>query len=368
VKLFLQYSGAVLLALPLAPMAPAQPTPQLAPALAACFASQAALTPFSGLVLAEQGRDSFWQTAGTIDGSAAPARDTPYHLASVGKVFTQIAIGQLVDQGRVRLDAPIGTYLPGLPPALAAVTVEQLIQHRSGISGNIMLTPELAATLRSARSARDLLPLVVNQPLDFPPGTQTLYSNGGYFVLGAIVEAASGLTYSDYLERRIFRPLGMTRSGVAGGPGTAPSMSRLQGPGQPPLDRPVPARFMPDLPGNPAGDSVSTADDLARLARALLGHGLLSDATKARVFPRRGEVWRIGQAGGRPGANAYFMVYPERGAALVVLTNYDPPGGELMGETLGALLAGQPCHPLSEADRPSPMRIMRPPPPGQPHG
>lgn len=347
----------------------AQPAPPFAPSVAACYASQAAATPFSGLVLAERGRESFLQTAGTLDGGRAPTRATPYRLASVGKIFTQVAIGQLVDRGRIALDAPIGTYLPELPPALAAVTVEQLIQHRSGIAGNIMFTPEVRARMLSARSARDLLPLVVDQPLAFPPGTQTQYSNGGYFVLGAIIEAVSGRAYADYLRDNLFRPLGMTRSGLAGVAGTAPSMSRLQGPGQPPLERPAVLRGLADLPGNPAGDSVSTADDLSRLARALIGHRLLSDATKARLFPRRAGVWRIGQAGGRQGANTYFMVYPESGGALIVLTNYDPPGGELMGEALGALFSGQPCRPLTEADRPSPLQIIRRPgqPQPQPH-
>lgn len=363
----LRLFGAALLGAPFAVLAQTQPAPAFAPTLAACFASQSALTPFSGLVLAQRGRDSFLQIAGTVDGGRAPGRDTPYRLASVGKVFTEVAIGQLVDRGRIRLDAPIGTYLPDLPPALAAVTVEQLILHRSGISGDIMLTPEMAATMQRARSARDLLPLVVNRPLAFAPGTQTQYSNGGYFVLGAIIEAVSGRTYADYLRGAIFRPLGMTRSGVAANPRAAPSMSRMQGPGQPLLDRPALVRGLPDLPGTSAGDSISTADDLARLARALLGHRLLSDATKARIFPRRGNVWRIGQGGGRPGANTYFMLFPESDAALIVLTNYDPPAGELMGETLGGLLSGQPCHPLSEADRPSPMRIIGPPQAPRPH-
>jgi len=110
---------------------------------------------------------------------------------------------------------------------------------------------------------------------------------------------------------------------------------------------------------------VSTIDDLLRLGRALVGDRLISDATKALIFPRRQGAWRIGQAGGRPGGNTYFMAYPESGAILVVLTNFDPPAGELMGEALGGLLAGGACHPLSAADRPSPM-IIRHPPPGAP--
>lgn len=321
------------------------------------------MTPFAGIVVARHGDASFTRAEGTLDGSAAPTPDRPYRLASVGKVFTQIAIARLVDQGRVRLDAPISTYLPELPAALGAVTVEQLLQHRGGVSPAVFLTPQIAELRRSARTQRDLLPLVAEEPLAFPPGSQMQYSNGGYFILGAIIEAASGRSYADFLDAEIFRPLGMTRTALAAGEGTAEPLTRMSGPGQPPRAAPGPMRGFPELPGTAAGDGVSTAEDLMKLARALIGGRLISNATKAAVFPRRGEVWRIGQSGGRPGANAHFTVYPERDAAIVALTNYDPPAGELMGEVLGSVLAGQPCRPLSEADRPSPMRIMHPPPP-----
>jgi CubicO group peptidase (beta-lactamase class C family) len=309
------------------------------------------------------------QGSGTVNGIAAPTHDRRYRLASVGKIFTEVAIGRLVDQGRIRLDAPIGTYLPDLPPAIAAVTVEQLLHHRSGVAPLHFMTPEFIAARHNARTARDLLPLVVNEPLAFAPGSQTQYSNGGYFVLGAIIEAVSGRAYADYLQREIFTPLGMSGSGIAADADTATPMSRMQGPGAPPLDAPAPMRGFPEFDGTPAGDSVSTIDDLLALGRALVSDRLISEATKAAIFPRRqGAAWRIGQAGGRPGGNTYFMAYPESGAILVVLTNYDPPGGELMGEALSGVLGGNACHPLSAADRPSPMTVLRAPPGPSPAG
>jgi D-alanyl-D-alanine carboxypeptidase len=337
-------------------------------ALPACFAAQTSATPFAGIVLAAEGENMFSRVEGTIDGVVPPAADQHYRLASVSKVLTQVAIARLVDQGRIRLDAPISTYLPDLPAAFGAVTVNQLLHHRAGVFPAAMMTPDLVETLLGARSQRDLLPIVVNEPLAFPPGTREQYSNGGYFVLGAIIEAVSSRTYAGFLEAEILHPLGMTRTGFAMTGDTAEPLTRMSGPGQPPRAEPAPMRGFPVLPGTAAGDGVSTAGDLLRLARALAGNQLVSEETKAAVFPRRGEVWRIGQGGGRPGVNAYFMVYPERDAAVVVLTNYDPPAGELMGEVLGNVLAGQSCRPLTEADRPSPMRIMPPPPrPSQGH-
>src|SRR5437868_2613877 len=157
----------------------AQSAPAPAPAapldLAACYAAQNARAPFLGLVAMEGSGAPFLQTAGQV-GGGAPTRATPYRLASVGKVFTQIALGRLIDQGRIRLDAPIGTYLPELPAAIAAVTVDQLVHHRSGVSAGHFMNPQSIAVLQSAHNAHDLLPLVVNEPLAFPPGSRMEYS------------------------------------------------------------------------------------------------------------------------------------------------------------------------------------------------
>jgi D-alanyl-D-alanine carboxypeptidase len=348
----------------------AQPAPMASPAptapldLAACYAAQNARAPFLGLVAAEQGATHFLQTAGRV-GAGAPTRATQYRLASVGKVFTQVALGRLIDQGKIRLDAPIGTYLPELPPAFAAITVEQLVHHRGGVAHGLRIDPQSVAILRAAHSAHDLLPLVVNEPLAFPPGSQTQYSNGGYYLLGAVIEAVAHKTYGEYLQSELFGPLGMTRTGMVAGPETAMSLSMMAPPGAPPPSEPGPMRGFPDLPATPAGDAVSTADDLLRLGRALNGGQFVTRATLEQIFPRRAGVWGLGQAGGRPGANTWFMALPDRGATLVVLTNYDPPAGELMGQVLTARLNGEPCHPLSAAERPGPLIIRRPgaPPP-----
>lgn len=345
---------------------PLRAQPASAPAipvdLAACYAAQNARAPFAGIIVAEHGEARFLQTAGQV-GEGPPTRTTRYRLASVGKVFTQVALGRLIDQGRIRLDAPIGTYLPDLPPALAAVTVEQLVRHRGGVAPALFMTPQSVAVLQSARSARDLLPLVVNEPLAFPPGSQMQYSNGGYYLLGAIIEAVTRRTYADYLQSEIFVPLGMTATGMTPGPGTATPLSRMVPPGAPAPAEPMPMRGFPDLPGSPAGDAVSTADDLLRLGRALVGGRFVTRPTLERLFPRGQGAWRIGQGGGRPGANTWFMVLPDRNAILVVLTNYDPPAGELMGQVLTAQVSGEPCHPMSAANRPGPMIIRHPGPP-----
>ncbi|MDQ4088593.1 MAG: beta-lactamase family protein [Pseudomonadota bacterium] len=328
--------------------------------LAACFEAQAARLPFSGVVMAVHGDEEFFRTSGALgpDGGT-PQRDTPYLLSSVTKVLTAVAIGQLVDQGRIALDATVGTYLPDLPAHLAQVTIEQLLQHRGGVAPMTELTPEYVQALRTATTARQLVPLVASRPPAFSPGERQGYSNGGYMLLGAVIEAVTGRSYAEHLEQSLFVPLGMTASRIEMDARTAPPMSRLLGPGGPaPSPQSLAGRVPPR--GTPAGNSVSSAADLARLGRALLGDELLRPETKARIFPRNGEVWRIGQAGGSPGSNADLAVLPDHGWVVVTLSNYDPPAGQVMGEVLRGVALGRGCHTLSEQDRPSPLRILPP--------
>lgn len=128
---------------------------------------------------------------------------------------------------------------------------------------------------------------------------------------------------------------------------------------QPPAATPQPRIEFAALKASSAGDALSSAADLEALAVALIGDRLLTAATKAAVFPLHQPPRRLGQAGGAPGSNTGFWVHPDPGSWLVVLSNQDPPAGELMGQALGAVLAGQPCKPM--APRPMPPRAQASP-------
>lgn len=336
--------------------------------LGQCFAQQAAKTPFSGIVVASDGHADFERTAGFVDqaGRRRPDADTPFRLASVQKVLTEVAVGQLVDAGKIDLEAPIGRYLPDLPKDLSAVTIDQLVHHQSGVASFTMLNPQIADALMSAHSARDLVPLVAAQPLAFAPGSRTEYSNGGYFLLGAVIEAASGQSYGDYLQSKVFKPLGMTHSALAPRPEAAVRYTKMSPAGPAGTPHAMGAGLL-DLPASAAGDGFSSASDMLALGRALVGDQLLKKATKERIFQRRADPWRIGQSGGSIGTNTDFAVFPDSGWVVVTLANYDPPAGELMGEVMRKAATGGPCQPLGAEDRPSPFRmILRPPPQAEP--
>ena len=144
--------------------------------------------------------------------SATPlTTDSVFELASITKQFTAAAIMMLADEGKVELDAPIATYLPNLPPAWPAITVRHLLTHTSGLfAGGIVQhdrSPLLEVTTDQAFKS-------VTAQRAFPPGTAGFYSDSGYFLLGMIIEKASGQTYRTFLQRRIFEPLQMTHSSL----------------------------------------------------------------------------------------------------------------------------------------------------------
>lgn len=332
-------------------------------ALSQCFDRQVAKTPFSGIVAASNGRIRFERVSGFVDAESRtpPTADVPFRLASVQKVLTAVAIGQLVDQGKLALDVPIGRYLPGLGVDVAQVTIDQLLHHQAGIASLTTFHTQAGDPARSGNANHELAVQALAQPLAFVPGSKTEYSNGGYYVLGELIEKASGQAYGDYVKSHILAPLKMVHSGVVSGPDAAIPFSRLSPTG--PLEVPKALPGAAKRPATAAGDGVSSANDMLLLGRALLGDALISRSVKERIFPKRSNIWKIGQSGGAPGENTDFSAYPDNGWVVVVLSNYDPPGGELMGEVMRKAAIGMPCEPLGAQDRPSPFQIILRPPP-----
>jgi len=139
--------------------------------------------------------------------------DTKYFIGSITKQFTAAAILLLADQGKLKLSAPISAYLPDYPkPAAEKITIHQLLTHTSGIP-NYTDNPEVLLRRTSPMTPTELLHLFWKQPLQFEPGTQFRYSNSGYIVLGAIIEAVSGQSYEAFLHHYIFGPLKMHHTG-----------------------------------------------------------------------------------------------------------------------------------------------------------
>jgi CubicO group peptidase (beta-lactamase class C family) len=131
-----------------------------------------------------------------------------YEIGSVTKQFTAAAIMQLVEQGKVNLDEDLSTYLPGFGSWRRRVSVRRLMDHTSGIKGYTEM-PEFREIGLVRRPRDTLLTLIRTKPFDFEPGEEQIYNNSAYFLLGQIIEKASGMPYERYVQQHLFDRAGM---------------------------------------------------------------------------------------------------------------------------------------------------------------
>ena len=209
-------------------------------------------------------------------GDAEATAATPFVIGSTTKSFTALAVMQLVDSGDVDLDAPVREYVPELSladgQAANSITVRHVLQQTSGLDdlsgGSLLASAADGSPLQAVAELK-------NAELMAPPGKAWRYANVNYVLAGLVVERASGMSYADYVERRIFDPLGMDDSTAKGPP---PNVS----PGhQFWFGVPVAAEPVVRHAVMAAGYIVSTADDL----------GVISPCTSPTVAPRTAPVW-----------------------------------------------------------------------------
>ena len=294
--------------------------------------------------------------------------DTRFNLGSINKTFTAIAVAQLIQQGRLSLDDTLAKYLPDYPnrDAAARITIHQLVTHRSGIASFVR------ADFGDAISVADMAKVVGSEPQAFEPGARQEYSNGGYVVLGRVVEVVSGQSYAAYVSDHIYRPAGMTSSGFLGkgegDPAVALGYFSTDAQGHPVMGGQTGIfGFHPPEPGNPAGGGYSTAADLFKFSRALRGGRLLDQRMTDYVLngtflgqsgPKFGFALKeqmagprrfVGNGGGAPGVNAEFRFEPAGKSTVIVLANSSPPAAtKLLTDIMDRLAPG------SAAETPSP--------------
>ncbi|MGW6550332.1 serine hydrolase domain-containing protein [Streptomyces sp. NPDC055051] len=303
-------------------------------------------TPGGAWAIVEGGAVVHEQTYGR-DGRGAPVTpDTPFLWRSVAKPVTALAVMRLVEDGRVRLDAPARTYLPWFRLADRGVsdriTVRHLLTNTSGIPASA--TAEVQDRYDNAPGAlahavRDLARIAPGAE----PGTAYEYSSAGYAVLGTLVEEVSGQAYGAYAHKRIFDPLGMEHAIAteddAARERVAPGHRLVFG-------RPVVFDAPYDTAGAPAAHVGGSVRDAARLVLAQLGGGevdgrrVLSARGIAEIhrgqtdsdIDRFGLGWSVGtlpgtgertvwKSGSLPGYDAMIVMLPESDRAVIVLQN-----------------------------------------------
>jgi CubicO group peptidase (beta-lactamase class C family) len=301
---------------------------------------QAQADLFSGvLLLAYNGQVLLHEARGLASSEyGVPNRlDTRFNLGSINKLFTRVAIGQLAEKSKLSLDDFIKKIIPDYPnlEIAAKVTVRHLLDMTSGI-GDFFGEKYADTPKDRVRTLNNYLQLFATEPLRFQPGTNREYSNGGYIVLGLIIEKASGKSYSDYMRENIYQPAGMestahldadipaanvasgyTRNWDEKNHASEPRRNNLYT---------RPAR------GSSAGGGYSTTMDLFKFAMALKAGKLLGPLS---------QEWFSGPqayAGGAPGINAELDMETVPGWTIAVMGNYDPPAASNLAKKINILL------------------------------
>lgn len=313
---------------------------------------------FHGVVLVRDGKSG--EALARAYGMArvapdVPARtDTRYQIGSISKWITSVAVLRLVDQGKLALDAPVGRYLPELPPATGnSVTLRHLLSNTSGIPNGVMQEAKRNPAIADlALSHRQAVARFGSGALAFTPGSTWDYSPTNWTVVAAIIEQVTGTTYAQAVEQLVLTPAGARASAV-------PLIPIQQLPG-------VALAYRNKLPRELAtsphvtfvaasGTLYSTAEDLDRLARVVYETALLSPSARAELSriavpeqnyalggrvktmtlggSKRTVAWETGATGGAKSLLAYV---PGEHKTVVVLNNTDLPQADIgrAGEAL----------------------------------
>lgn len=259
--------------------------------------------------------------------------DTVFQLGSVGKQFTAGAVMLLVQDGKIRLEEPVGRYLDFAPEGWKEVTVRHLLTHTSGIPDYTGLVD-----LRVDAAAEQTAKKITDKPLHFAPGTKWQYSNSNYLLLGVLIEKASGEFYGDILKERIFTPLDMMTARINSESDLIPNRAagyefragQLRN-----------QTYMPPLVNTYAdGSVIMSVRDMAKWDRALYTEKPFPKSVRDQMWtPARltdgtattyGYGWQLGERNGHrsvghsgawQGFTATILRYPDDRLSVIVLTN-----------------------------------------------
>ncbi|URX63965.1 beta-lactamase family protein [Luteibacter anthropi] len=290
---------------------------------------------------------------------AVPIDDhTRFHVGSIGKMFTAVAIAQLVESGKLSWKTTLAEALPEYPDQQLArrITLWQLLHHTAGL-GDFMVDEYFQHRERYIDPG-DYLSLIAHQPVTGEPGKQWNYSNAGYVLLGRIVEKVSRETYDDYIQHHVFALAGMTSSGFDRLDDVIPRLATgyyREGV----FSRDWKAAWMKlGAKGGPAGGGYSTNADLIAFATALHDGKLVNAATLSTLFDDEvpagpgayaagfGDrlshgVHIRGHTGGIEGTTANLQIVWETGAIVALTSNEGPTQHWMLVEHIADLLAAE---------------------------
>lgn len=288
--------------------------------------------------------------------------DTKFNIASVGKIFTGMATIQLVEQGKLSFDDPIGKYISEdwLNPEISEkIQIKHLLTHTSGL-GDYFRDIYAQNDIPYFKNLEDYKSLVVEKTLRFEPGTRYSYSNTGMLLMGVVIESVTDTEYFEYLKKSIFEPTGMINTD--GFSKDEPVTNRATGYTKTYENGEVVwnnHQFTRVMRGSPSGGIYSTIEDLYKYDLAIRSEKLLSpeytdillegrDELKASFhsygfFVSEGVAGRVASQGGDgQGMNCQFKMYLDSGYTIIVLSNYSAPSANTVLSVIDQLITHGP--------------------------
>jgi D-alanyl-D-alanine carboxypeptidase len=303
--------------------------------------------PGLSLAIVRDGRVTKAQGYGfaNLELRAHATKETVYEIGSNTKQFTAAAIMMLVEAGKIHLEDPILKYFPEAPEAWRDITIRHLLTHTSGIQNHVAVPHWLDVfktdlAFETSPACDELLKMFFKLPLEFQPGETWAYDNTGYYLLGIIIEKASGKSYWQFLGERIFKPLGMDATRSTDPQPLVPNRaSGYEWKNDHFENRPI---LLPAIAFS-AGSILSTVEDMAKWDTALSSEKLLTKASLNQIWTvtltndganapfNYGFGWfvdsyhghRVVQhSGGTPGFSSVIYRFIDDKLTIIVLTNH----------------------------------------------
>jgi len=280
-----------------------------------------------------------------------------FEIGSITKQFTGVAILMLMEEGKLDLQDEITRFIPDYPSQGKKITVHQLLNHTSGIKSYTGME-SFRDLARTDMSPTELIDVFKNEPMDFDPGEEYRYNNSAYIILGHIIEVASGQTYADFIENRIFKKLGMKNSYY----GSMSKIIKNRASGyQPTNDGFRNADYLSLTLPYAAGSIMSCVDDMLLWEQAIHHNTLISEESKKLAFEGGvlnngdpiyyGYGFSVDELNGTPsiehgggifGYETYGVYLPSEDVYVIVLTNRNGQGPTDVTIKMAALAIGKP--------------------------
>ena len=318
---------------------------------------------FSGVVLIAKGDKVLLRKGYGMANFEQNVPNTPesvFRIGSITKSFTALSVLQLEEKGKLKVTDPASKYIPEMPKSWDAITIHQLLCHKSGIPD--FVNAKVYGDLDDSQHIEKALKEYANTPLLSPPGETMRYSNAGYILLGRIIEKVSEQSYEDYLAENILRPAGMTHTAFDHLSPLVPNRANgynFDG------EFLINAKSGDSTWAAAAGALRSTIDDLYQFDRVLKSGKLFSSAVTAKAWTAYGHYvappplpieadygygWMtgedfghlyVGHGGWVNGFVSQFKRYPNDDAVLIILSNIETASYITVSQDLTAILFGQ---------------------------